>query len=101
MPRILAAGSEKNVPCHRPHDVTFRTGIPDATTAIPCFNRQLASWKTNCLVSGMMTQESFAAAYRNGFHTTMRLMLSKGLLIDEAEELAQAAWVRGWEARHN
>jgi RNA polymerase sigma factor (sigma-70 family) len=47
----------------------------------------------------MMMQESFATAYQNGFHTTMRLMLSKGLLIDEAEELAQAAWVRGWESR--
>lgn len=46
-----------------------------------------------------MTENSFATAYQNGFRATIRLMLSKGLLIDEAEELAQAAWVRGWEAR--
>lgn len=26
-------------------------------------------------------------------------MISKGLLVEEAEELAQAAWVRGWESR--
>ena len=47
----------------------------------------------------MMTQDSFAAAYQNGFRATIRLMLSKGLFFDEAEELAQAAWVRGWECR--
>jgi RNA polymerase sigma factor (sigma-70 family) len=53
----------------------------------------------NCHSIGMMRKDSFATAYQNGFHATIRLMLSKGLLIDEAEELAQAAWVRGWEAR--
>jgi len=47
----------------------------------------------------MMREDSFATAYQNGFRATIRLMLSKGALIDEAEELAQAAWVRGWECR--
>ncbi|MBK5294867.1 MAG: hypothetical protein JJE04_24715 [Acidobacteriia bacterium] len=47
----------------------------------------------------MMTQNSYAAAYQNGLPSTIRLLLSKGLLIEEAEEFAQAAWVRGWEAR--
>ena len=53
----------------------------------------------NCHSSGMMREDSFATAYQNGFRATIRLMLSKGLLLDEAEELAQAAWVRGWECR--
>lgn len=47
-----------------------------------------------------MEKERYAADYRTGIHSTIRLLLSKGLLIEEAEELAQAAWVRGWEAKH-
>ncbi len=47
----------------------------------------------------MMREDSFATAYQTGFRATIRLMLSKGLLLDEAEEFAQAAWVRGWECR--
>lgn len=43
--------------------------------------------------------ESFAKAYANGFRLTVRFLLSKGANADSAEELAQTAWVRGWEAR--
>jgi DNA-directed RNA polymerase specialized sigma24 family protein len=50
-----------------------------------------------CCVS---EQESYAANYETGFRSTIRLLLSRGLLIEDAEELAQAAWVRGWEAMH-
>jgi RNA polymerase sigma factor (sigma-70 family) len=47
----------------------------------------------------MMTCESYASAYKKGLTSTIRLLRSKGLLLDDAEELAQSAWVRGWEAR--
>ncbi len=47
-----------------------------------------------------MTPEFFTQAYRKGLHLTTRLLLSKGLSIEEAEEFAQSAWARGWEARH-
>ncbi len=47
-----------------------------------------------------MTKDDFASAYEAGRHSTVRLLLSKGLMIEEAEELAQSAWARGWEARH-
>ncbi len=47
-----------------------------------------------------MTQEYFSNAYRRGVNLTTRLLVSKGLSIGEAEELAQSAWARGWEARH-
>ena len=47
-----------------------------------------------------MTQEFFTDAYRKGIRTTTRLLVSKGLSIEEAEEFAQSAWARGWEARH-
>jgi RNA polymerase sigma factor (sigma-70 family) len=43
--------------------------------------------------------ESFAEAYARGFRLTVRFLLSKGASIDTAEELAQTAWARGWEAR--
>lgn len=43
--------------------------------------------------------ESFAEAYAKGFRLTVRFLLSKGASVDNAEELAQTAWVRGWEAR--
>jgi len=47
-----------------------------------------------------MTQEYFSDAYRKGLRLTTRLLLSKGLSLEEAEEFAQSAWARGWEARH-
>ncbi len=47
-----------------------------------------------------ITHESFAQAYRGGFGLTVRFLRSKGASPDQAEEVAQNAWTRGWEARH-
>ncbi len=47
----------------------------------------------------MMTPEMFATAYEQRFERTVRFLLSKGLDRDAAEEYAQAAWAKGWEAR--
>ncbi len=49
--------------------------------------------------AGPLTSDSFGEAYVNGVRHTIRFLLAKGADIDMAEELAQAAWVRGWEAR--
>ena len=49
-------------------------------------------------VSGL-TSESFAEAYHKGYRSTVRFLVSKGLTMDAAEETAQSAWARGWEAR--
>jgi|SoiMethySBSTD1v2_1073268.scaffolds.fasta_scaffold468992_2 RNA polymerase sigma factor (sigma-70 family) len=46
-----------------------------------------------------LTLESFAEAYIKGFRLTVRFLLSKGATPDQAEETAQTAWARGWEAR--
>lgn len=46
-----------------------------------------------------MTPDAFAAAYVKGFRLTVRFLLSKGATFDQAEEVAQTAWTRGWEAR--
>jgi RNA polymerase sigma factor (sigma-70 family) len=44
-------------------------------------------------------QEQFAAAYRLGFSRTVRFLQSNGVHHELAEEIAQAAWSRGWECR--
>jgi DNA-directed RNA polymerase specialized sigma24 family protein len=45
----------------------------------------------------MMTQETYGQAYQQGFVKTVRLLCSRGASKDNAEDLAQAAWLRGWQ----
>lgn len=47
-----------------------------------------------------MTAEQFSAAYTGGFKSTVRLLCRYGMTIEEAREVAQIAWARGWAARH-
>lgn len=44
-----------------------------------------------------MTSEEYGHAYNKGFDLTVRLLCSRGVQADHAREVAQAAWVRGWE----
>src|ERR1700679_633511 len=44
----------------------------------------------------MLTTE-YAQAFETGYSGTRRFLLSRGAPLDEAEEIAQAAWARGWE----
>jgi len=44
-----------------------------------------------------MTRDEYGQAYERGYRLTVRLLLSRGAGADRARELAQAAWVRGWE----
>ena len=46
-----------------------------------------------------MQGTAYAEAFQNGFGATRRFLISRGAPLDEAEEIAQAAWVRGWEYR--
>jgi len=46
-----------------------------------------------------MRQREYAEAFENGYNATRRFLLSRGAPIEDAEEIAQAAWVRGWEFR--
>jgi DNA-directed RNA polymerase specialized sigma24 family protein len=50
-------------------------------------------------ISERMTRDAYGHAYQKGFELTIRFLLSRGLRRDTASEVAQAAWVRGWE-RH-
>jgi RNA polymerase sigma factor (sigma-70 family) len=47
----------------------------------------------------VMQGNEYAAAFETGYGATRRFLLSRGAGADEAEEIAQAAWARGWEYR--
>lgn len=44
-----------------------------------------------------MTREEYGQAYIEGHERTVRFLLSRGVLRDTAQDVAQAAWARGWE----
>jgi len=46
-----------------------------------------------------MKRNEYSDAFLNGYSATRRFLLSRGAALDEAEEIAQAAWARGWEYR--
>jgi DNA-directed RNA polymerase specialized sigma24 family protein len=46
-----------------------------------------------------MSSIEFGVAYEIGFNRTVRLLSSKGVSHQDATEIAQAAWVRGFERR--
>lgn len=46
-----------------------------------------------------MKRKEYAQAFETGFPATRRFLLSRGAALEEAEEIAQAAWARGWEYR--
>jgi RNA polymerase sigma factor (sigma-70 family) len=45
-------------------------------------------------------REEYGNAYIAGFGRTARFLISRGVPPGHAEELSQAAWVRGWERLH-
>ena len=44
-----------------------------------------------------MTRDGYDKAYQRGFDLTVRFLISRGVPRDSADEVAQSAWVRGWE----
>jgi RNA polymerase sigma factor (sigma-70 family) len=46
-----------------------------------------------------MLCNAYAEAFETGYSATRRFLLARGAPFEEAEEIAQAAWVRGWEYR--
>jgi DNA-directed RNA polymerase specialized sigma24 family protein len=44
-----------------------------------------------------MTRDEYGQAYRSGYESTVRFLLSRGASRDSARESAQAAWAKGWE----
>jgi RNA polymerase sigma-70 factor (ECF subfamily) len=46
-----------------------------------------------------LSEVQFGEAFQACFPLTLRFLLSRGVAADVAEEVAQAAWVKGWECR--
>lgn len=46
-----------------------------------------------------MERENYGDAFESGYGATRRFLLAHGAPIEDAEEIAQAAWARGWEYR--
>ncbi len=44
-----------------------------------------------------MTNTYFSNAYETGMRRTIAFLISRGIPHDDAQDVAQAAWVRGWE----
>lgn len=44
-----------------------------------------------------MTQTEFASAYQVSFRQTVKFLLSKGAVAHDADDVAQTAWIKGWE----
>lgn len=44
-----------------------------------------------------MTREEYGQAYQDGHEHTVRFLLSRGVNRDTAIDVAQSAWLRGWE----
>ena len=47
----------------------------------------------------MLTCIEFSEVYKSSFQSTRGLLLSRGIGVTLADELAQAAWARAWERR--
>src|SRR5579862_7029537 len=62
---------------------------------------KLRTWALACELqrSSTMQAPAYAEAFQNGFGATRRFLISRGAPLEEAEEIAQAAWARGWEYR--
>lgn len=45
----------------------------------------------------VLDESRYGQAFRKGYPTTVRFLISLGAKIETAEEIAQAAWARGWE----
>src|SRR5215831_12592619 len=45
----------------------------------------------------MINRADYGSAYQGGFDRTVRFLSSRGVRRDTAEEIAQEAWVVGWE----
>jgi DNA-directed RNA polymerase specialized sigma24 family protein len=56
-------------------------------------------WHAICLALAMVTTQYYGQSYERGFTETVRFLQSRGAPPDAAVEVAQAAWVTGWERR--
>jgi RNA polymerase sigma factor (sigma-70 family) len=46
-----------------------------------------------------LTGDEYGDAFTAGYSLTLRFLVSRGAALHDAEEIAQAAWAKGWECR--
>jgi DNA-directed RNA polymerase specialized sigma24 family protein len=44
-----------------------------------------------------MTRDKYGQAFEENFDRTVRALMARGVTVDQAWEIAQATWARGWE----
>ena len=49
--------------------------------------------------ASIMTPEEYGVAYDRGYSKTVAFILSRGATRDASEDVAQAAWAKGWQYR--
>lgn len=60
-------------------------------------NKQSIARVTHLRQQRPMKPNEYAQAFETGFAATRWFLVSRGAPLEDAEEIAQAAWVRGWE----
>jgi RNA polymerase sigma-70 factor, ECF subfamily len=73
------------------------SSLPDVTWTVP--SHVFPSNWNEASPPPAMNREEFGDAFRHGYPMTLRFLLSRGAHSDTAEEIAQAAWAKGWECR--
>jgi RNA polymerase sigma factor (sigma-70 family) len=53
-------------------------------------------WHPDCITQAV-TREEYGSAYEQGCARTVRFLLSRGVSQEHAKDIAQTAWMRGWE----
>jgi RNA polymerase sigma factor (sigma-70 family) len=53
-------------------------------------------WPLDCTAQ-TVTREDFGIAYEKGSSRTIRFLVSRGVPQEHAQDIAQTAWMRGWE----
>src|SRR5262245_60781574 len=48
-------------------------------------------------ITQQMTRDQYGQVYQQGLNRTIRFLMSRGVEADTAPDIAQGAWVRGWE----
>jgi RNA polymerase sigma-70 factor (ECF subfamily) len=54
-------------------------------------------WHVVCFSEIAMTSQAFGVAYERSCFRTIAFLISRGVPRDQAPDVAQSAWMRGWE----
>jgi RNA polymerase sigma factor (sigma-70 family) len=73
-----------------------RATIALSTNLITCILKNVRCGRIDARATPV-TSSIYGQAYQSGFERTIRFLISRGVGRDDAQEVSQAAWARGWE----